>query len=420
MALTVAYNESLTYIIPAFAPIDFALSSSASGDVAKVDYKIVCKVYYEPSGVNTLISTQQVNAIPPTNKSIFSVQDVVKSYIISTYSILAGDTTNLQRIDLPSFRVTFQEYYDGALRGSVVNSAIFTVWYASPTYRQFATNEWRLYNAANYLFSDPLFYLLTGFKNKISVINAFSKKDPFLKIKSTQKIQIAFPLRANFFDFDVWLKTLDSSFTQVTLSKLDLGSLTQNQFALDIGVTELPIHSWDVAPSFVGVKYFAIGIYNATNLEMGSYTYLYEIDDCKTNYTPYEIHWLNRWGGYDSFIFDGVSKVTTNANKTFAKYQPNRINSSGALVYNLYEQNKKPFHIGLNETHLVNSRLLEDFEIEGLQDLFTSPDVYLRTSDGFVSVTVNGTTFEHFKSENGKVFSVQLEINIDHSDERQW
>lgn len=419
MAVTVAYNESLTFVIPAFAPIDFALAS-ASGDVSKADYKIVCKVYYEPLGVNTLISTQQVHVIPPTNKSLFSCQDVVKSYISSTYSILAGNTTGLSTSVLPSFRVTFQEFYDGALKGSVVNSVIFKVWYASPSWRQFATNEWRLYNAANYLFSEPLFYLLSGFKNTIEVINSFSKNDPFLKIKSTQKIQIAFALRGNFFGFDIWLKTLDSSFTQITLSKLDLGSLTQDQFSLDIGVTELPLHSWDVAPSFANAKYYAIGIYNASNLEMGSFTYLYEIDDCTTNYTAYEIHWLNRWGGYDSFVFDGASKVTTNANKTFAKYQPNRVNSSGVLVYNLYEQNKKPFHIGLNETHLINSRLLDDFEMDGLQDLFSSPEVYLRTSEGFVSVTVNGTTFENYKSENGKVYSVQLEINIDHSDERQW
>jgi hypothetical protein len=266
-----------------------------------------------------------------------------------------------------------------------------------------------------------MFYLLSGFKNVSTVINSFSSKDKWLKVKPTQKMQLNFPLKGGTFYFRYWLKTLDANFTQITLSKNDLGFLNTGEYCtFDVGRTEIGAHTWDVAPNFTNAKYYVIGIYNSNELEMASYTYLYELDTCTTGCTAYEVHWLNRWGGYDSFVFDGASKVTTNVDKTYAKYQPAKINDLGVLIYNTYNVNKKPYHVGLDETYLINSRLLEDFEVEGLQDLFTSPEVYWRTSDGFVSVTVNGSTFENFKSENGKVFSVQIEMNVNHTDERQW
>ena len=69
---------------------------------------------------------------------------------------------------------------------------------------------------------------------------------------------------------------------------------------------------------------------------------------------------------------------------------------------------------------------MKDFEVEGLEDLVSSPEVYWKyTEDNgiysdFVSVNVTNNSYRHAKSENGEVYSMELEIEIDNSDKRQW
>jgi hypothetical protein len=413
MAITIQDQPSTTYLRPAFAPIEYLLTST---NTAQSGFKIACKIYVDPTGANTLISTQQLNIKPLTTQAVFSIQDVVKSYVPITYSIPEGDTVDLIQNPLSDFNVTFQEYYNSALQGSVVTSSTIAAWAASPKYIQFASNEWQDYQVATGAVDKNF---LSGFTNHIPVINLFSAADTFLKVKDTQKIQIQWLQRSTTANLQVWFKTLDASFATVSLSVLDIGLTNQDYFALDIGRQEVGAHSWDVPPVWTDAKYFAVGLYDESTVDMCSNTYLYELDDCDTNYTAYELHWLNRWGGFDSFVFDGKSVQNTTVNKTFAKYATSRI-SGTTLSYTTSAQRTRAFNTSTSESYNLNSRLLYDFEVNGLEDLITSPEVYYRAAEGFVSVNVVGNIYEHSKSENGKVFNLELNMTIDNSDERQW
>jgi hypothetical protein len=415
MAITIQDQPSTTYVRPAFAPIEYLLETDTNLTTA-VGFKIICKVYFDPTGANTLISTQQLNIKPLTIQAIFSVQDVVKSYVPITYSIPEGDTVDLIENPLSDFKVTFQEYYDSSLQGDIEDSNVIAAYAASPKYIQFASNEWQDYQIAT---SATEKNFLSGFSNHIPVINAFSAADTFLKVKDTQKLQVQWLQRSATANLQVWFKTLDASFAQVSLSVLDIGTTNKNYFALDIGRQEVGAHTWDTPPVWTNAKSFAIGLYDEHTVDMCSNTYLYELDDCDTNYTNYELHWLNRWGGFDSFVFDGKSDERTTINKTFAKYATDRISGS-TLSYTTSAQRTRAFHTGTSESYTLNSRLLYDFEVNGLEDLISSPEVYYRAAEGFVSVNVSGNVYEHSKAENGKVFNLSLNMTIDNSDESQW
>ena len=413
MAITIQDQPTTTYISPAFAPIEYLLSSSNSTESG---FKIVCKVYLNPSGANTLISTQQISVRPLTTQAILSIQDVVKSFVPISYSVTGGDTVGLINETLNEFKVTFQEYYNGALQGSVVVSNIISAYAASPKYIQFASNEWQDYQlATSYIERN----LLSNFSNTIPVINAFSGANNWLKVKTDQKTQIQWVQSGASANFRVWLKTLDASFTQISLSQLDLTTTAKGYFALDIGRQEASAHAWDTPIVWTAAKYYAVAIYDESTTELVSNAYLYELDDCDTNYTPFELHWLNRWGGFDSFVFDGKSNQTTEINKTFAKYSPDRV-SGTSLNYSTSAQRMRAFNTSTSESYSLNSRLLQDFESVGLEDLVSSPEVYWRSEAGFVNVNVSGRTYQHAKSENGLVYSLALDMTIDNSDERQW
>tara|TARA_R110000803_G_scaffold139490_2_gene206128 strand:- start:96 stop:1343 length:1248 start_codon:yes stop_codon:yes gene_type:complete len=415
MAITIQDQPTITYVRPAFAPIEYLLDTDTNLTTA-VGFKIICKIYVDPTGANTLISTQQLNIRPLATQAVFSIQDVVKSYVPVTYSIPEGDTVDLIQNPLSGFKVTFQEYYSGALQGSVVTANTFYAYYSSPKYIQFASDQWKDYQVDS-LETDN--NLLSGFDSYKPLMSGFSASDTFLKVKDTQKIQAQWIQRSNAANFQVWFKTLDSSFATISTSKLDLGTVDRDYYALDIGRQEVGSHTWDTSVVWTDAKYFAVGIYNELTTLMASNTYLYELDECTTNYTNYELHWLNRWGGFDSFVFDGKSKQETQIDKTYAKYATDRV-SGTSLNYSTSAQRTRAFNTSTSESYELNSRLLHDYEVKGLEDLVSSPEVYYRSAEGFVSVNVNGSTYEHSRAENGQVFNLALTMTIDNSDERQW
>jgi hypothetical protein len=331
---------------------------------------------------------------------------------------MTKQASNVNNDTLNQFRVTFQEYYNGALQGSISTSSTIYAYSASPKYIQFATNEWLSYYLSSFSANRKF---LSGFDNIIPVINAFKSSDPWLKVKTTQKVQVQWLERNVTLPFKMWFKTLDANFNQISLSISDLGTSTSSYNGFNVGRQDANSSSWNTPIVWNNAKYYAVGIVDLGTNELASYCYLYELDECETNYTPYELHWLNRWGGFDSFVFDGKSNQTTQVNKTFAKYSPDRISNTGtSLSYTTYAQTTRAFNTATSESYSLNSRLLQDFEVKGLEDLITSPEVYWRTNTGFVSVNVSGTTYQHAKSENGLVYSLALDMTIENSDERQW
>ena len=415
MAITIQDQPSSDYVYPAYSPIEYLVSSTSTSESG---FKIICKVY---KGA-TLISTQQINIRPLSTQAVLSIQDVAKSFVSSQYSLLDGDSVGIQSEDISSFSVVFQEYYDGELQGNTETSNIVSVWNASPKYIEWAnlsggTKGYEDWSIADY-FAETGKEFLNGFEQQAEWFN-LSAANNFLKVRTEQKYQASWIMRENLSDtYKIYLKTLDSTFTNI-LSTTMTAPNTAGLYTLDVGASEVASHSWATTPVMTNVKYYALRILNFTEDVWATKTMMFEIDDCNNGYTDYELHWLNRKGGYDSFTFSGKSNQTTSINKTFAKYNTRTIGAS-SITHNTYAQRKRAFNTSLSDSYRLSSRLLKDFEVEGLEDLFSSPEVYWKYGANFVAVNVTGSTFEHAKSENGKVYSIDVSMEVDNSDKRQW
>ena len=412
MAITIQDQPITIKPKPAYSPIDYLVTSTST---AESGFKLIVSVHKDPNGGNTKVSTLQLNTIPNATQLVTDIQNIVKSFVTSSYSILDGDTIGVASTDLSEFKLAFQEYYDGGLQGSAASGNVFQSWNASPKYTEFSNGVYEDWSLDQYEVNQ----FLNGFRsNKTDFFN-FSSSDNWLKVRPTQKIQANWIIRNGFLgNQEVWLKTLDSNFTALQTYTLN-ASNDDAQYSLDVGFSELSSHSWDVTFSDTNVKYYVIGIYDDNDLNFMTEFLLFEVDECEDTYTDYELHWLNRKGGYDSFVFSGKSNQTTSIDKSFAKYTTRGI-SGTSITHNTYAQRKRAFHTSTKESYELNSRLLKDFEVEGLEDLMSSPEVYWKSGSAFFSVNVEGTTYKHSKSENGEVFNLALTMEVDNSDNRQW
>ena len=419
MALTIQDQPTTNIPEPSFAPIEYLVSST---ETAQSGFKVIASLFTDPTGDNTKIATLQLNTIPSATQVVTDIQNIIQSFVSSDYSVLAGDTTDISQSALKDFKIAFQEYYSGALQGSAVSGNTFDSWNSSPKYIEWADLSGSTKDYYNWSIEDASAEtdkeFLNGFEQDAEWFN-LGKSNNFLKVRSTQKYQSSWIMRGGNSDtYKIYLKTLDSTYTNI-LSTTMTAANTAGLYTLDVGASEIASHSWGTTPVMTNVKYYALRILNFTEDVWATKTIMFEIDDCENTYTDYELHWLNRKGGYDSFTFSGKSNQTTSITKNFAKYNTRTIGAS-SITHNTYAQRKRAFHTSLSDNYTLNSRLLKDFEVEGLEDLFSSPEVYWKNDANFVSVNVTGNTFEHAKSENGQVYSMELQMEVDNSDKRQW
>jgi hypothetical protein len=419
MALTIQDQPTTNIPEPSFAPIEYLVSSTSS---TQSGFKVIASLFTDPTGTNTKIATLQLNTIPSATQVVTDIQNIIQSFVTSDYSVLAGDTTNISQSALKDFKIAFQEYYSGALQGSAVSGNTFDSWNSSPKYIEWADLSGGTKDYYNWSIEDASAEtnkeFLNGFEQQAEWFN-LGKSNNFLKVRSTQKYQASWIMRQNLSDtYKIYLQTLDSTFTTI-LSTTMTAANTAGLYTLDVGASEIASHSWASTPVMTNVKYYALRILNFTEDVWATKTIMFEIDDCENTYTDFELHYLNRKGGYDSFTFSGKSNQTTSITKNFAKYNTRTIGTS-SITHNTYAQRKRAFHTSLKDNYRLNSRLLKDFEVTALEDLFSSPEVYWKYDTNFVSVNVTGSTFEHAKSENGQVYSMELNMEVDNSDKRQW
>ena len=419
MALTIQDQPTTNIPEPSFAPIEYLVSST---ETAQSGFKVIASLFTDPSGDNTKIATLQLNTIPSATQVVTDIQNIIQSFVTSDYSILTGDTVDISQSDLTDFKIAFQEYYSGALQGSAVSGNTFNSWNASPKYIEWADLSGGTKKYFDYSIEDASSEtdkeFLNVFGQQAEWFN-LSKANNFLKIRSIQKYQASWIMRGGNSDtYKIYLQTLDSTFTTI-LSTTMTAANTAGLYNLDVGPSEIASHSWGSTPVMTNVKYYALRILNFTEDVWATKTILFEIDECENTYTDFELHYLNRKGGYDSFTFSGKSQQNTDIKKNFAKYNTRTIGAS-SITHNTYAQRKRAFHTSTMDKFKLSSRLLKDFEVEGLEDLVSSPEVYWKNDGNFVSVNVTNNSYRHSKSENGEVYSMELEIEIDNSDKRQW
>lgn len=419
MALTIQDQPTTNIPEPSFAPIEYLVNSD---NTTQSGFKVIASLFTDPTGDNTKIATLQLNTIPSATQVVTDIQNIIQSFVTSDYSVLAGDTTDISQSALKDFKIAFQEYYSGALQGSAVSGNTFNSWNSSPKYIEWADLSGGTKDYYNWSIEDAFAEtdkeFLNGFEQEAEWFN-LGKANNFLKVRSTQKYQASWIMRGGNSDaYKIYLLTMDDTFSTILQTTMTAAN-TAGLYTLDVGASEIASHSWDTTPVMTNVKYYALRILNFTEDVWATKTIMFEIDDCENTYTDYELHWLNRKGGYDSFTFNGKSNQETKIQKNFAKYNTRTIGAS-SITHNTYAQRKRAFHTSLTDSYNLNSRLLKDFEVEGLEDLFSSPEVFWKNGSNFMAVNVTGSTFEHAKSENGQVYSMEVSMEVDNSDKRQW
>lgn len=150
-------------------------------------------------------------------------------------------------------------------------------------------------------------------------------------------------------------------------------------------------------------------------VQVGSQTYTINVI-CEAVYSVYTIHFLNKYGGFESKIFSKVSRKTLDiTRKDFGKL-PYTVDSSGIVSYKnangVYNESRSVYSSQFVEKLVLNSDLLTDAEYTWLADLILSPLVYIEDSGYFFPCLITDNNYEPKKNINDDL--TNLTINIEY------
>jgi hypothetical protein len=149
-------------------------------------------------------------------------------------------------------------------------------------------------------------------------------------------------------------------------------------------------------------------------VQIGLIVYEFEVI-CEPIYEPYTVHFLNKYGGFDTKIFSKVSRNTIKIDrKAYGKLRfqvgsdgiPSYVNSNG-----VYNESRSTYSSQFTEAMVLNSDLLTDEEYVWLQELVVSPMVYLQDGQYFFPCGITDTDYEPKQFRNDEL--TNLTINIE-------
>jgi hypothetical protein len=428
MAITIQAQPNATAFYPVGNPLEVLVSTTLS---AAQNIKIEAKVYSPYTDV-TPLATLRYDIIPSTTQILADVHKILQSKITEGITNLRTSATGIkyETTKYKTAKVTFAESYGAipSVTASPTSSNVFNFYNGSFKYKGWVSNDWQDYNLNSATAANEFNKLLTGFDNGVSATDAAISSSPTTyfkgsynvrKITSSQLAQLSWLWGGSSGSFSIAQFAFFTEAPALSFSYSTSVSSTKSMQSMNIGTAALlAIGSGTILGLDSNEKYFYICI--KTNTYQLSKCYLFEIDwsPC-SKYDSYEIHWLNRYGGWDSWIFNKRSRVATEIERQ--GYNPTFLPISGSsIVRNSYDITGRNYVVSTKEKYILNSSNLKAWELEGLEDLITSPSVYWNSADGFINIAItNPNIFEHKTNAIDKLFNVSFEFEIDNQDIRQ-
>jgi hypothetical protein len=136
---------------------------------------------------------------------------------------------------------------------------------------------------------------------------------------------------------------------------------------------------------------------------------------CNPKYRQYNLHFLNRLGGYDTMAFRLVNKRRSEFNR--ASYRRNPYQLSGGQMtnidaYNKYNETTYNFAIEHTDYYMLTSDWVNDMDYAWLAQLIASPIVYMEVQGAFFPVSIRNTNYQYKYKVSDGLFNFDLEVEI--------
>ena len=387
MAITIIATPSA--FMAAFNQVPYTVSSNLT---AQPNFNFIVDVN-ETSGTNNPLARLKYPVQPSSAQLTFDVGNVLQNYVSYDFNNVTGvfGTNTNSRL---KYFLQFRELYD--VSGIPTLSGVLA---SNPT-----TPSASSYNFAGNGIFDFEDYTSTAYNNlNVSGFGYLSKAGSTERIESNQEKFLYWFDPNTAVKFIQYTGATGNVVTAVTLTaKEHLFSIKAGKYAQDVLI----------AGGISIIDTYNVSLLGATNNVLASRTFSLNTE-C-SQYPTVRLHWMNKLGGFDSFNFN---KNTINAMDIERK----QFKAPLPIGYSKQDRLKTNYNTTINDKISINSDWITEAESTLLEELATSPVIYLeRSATEFVAVNITNTSYEikTFLTDR-KMFNVTFDIEYTYSRYRQ-
>ena len=139
-----------------------------------------------------------------------------------------------------------------------------------------------------------------------------------------------------------------------------------------------------------------------------------------TKYTDNILYYLDRDGNILFFHFDKISKNNYTKKTNKVTLNADRLNTTtGAYGANSWDREDHIVSTAIESTILLNTDWITETQSRQLNDLWSSPQVWLHNGVELLPVTITNNGYEEIKSENESLFQYNVIVNTGVVETRQ-
>ena len=373
MAITI-YDEP-QLIAPAGNPLVFTFSSNQT---AQPNFSFIVEVYIN----STLRLTQEVFRQFNTLGRI-DVSEAVQS-TLSSPLVVDGSLTTFYDTAINEYYIIVYEKY-GTTPTIQANDTSSTRYgfNAALRHQTWINFDYLDYDASTSNALTPGVLFLTSWPRAKKYFCGLDERIFLGILCSDTSVNVRFTLK------DISGTTIATDLISITLSQLLVVDASPQTIIDNTSITQANFD--DAAYYQVSIRGTGGGAYNG-----GSETFKIWIDtECK-RYETRRLHWLNKFGVWDSFTFSLVS-IDSSTVQSYGYQKEKGVWDGTSYTYPLYQGEKIDFAKTSSDQLVLNSDWInEDVQQWLVRELFESPSVYLEQNNGteFEPVKVTNTSYQ--------------------------
>jgi hypothetical protein len=390
---------------PACNPMLYTLSSANTG---QPNFKYIADIYVNGSSTYNRI---EVVANPTYSSGVVDIGGIVQSFLTGNPE---DNTTTFKQCGnhICSYVVQFGEQYGESSGVTTYPNLISKTAYA--------------YNGV----FNPITYL--GYSDSLYKLNNSSSKlltnNPRIEVTTTDKLSVGFLNSTTNNGKYIEISTFEADGSpQDTVKILNpyntIGSNGDRSIDVDVSyawLTSLVTADFatGTAPFIVAnTAYYTIRMVNNLGNDTSENINIYIVDQC-TKGTPVRFKFMNNYGKYDYFTFLGASKKSTDIKRNNYKSDSYKWGASG-YTGNSRNRGTTQFETKLEDTINVQSDWITEAQSIWLEQLVTSPDVYVYSGNDLIAVNIVDSNYATRYEANDQLFNLTINFKYNYNRVRQ-
>lgn len=390
---------------PACNPMIYTLNSANTG---QENFRYIADVYVNGASTYNRI---EVVANPTYSSGVVDISGIVQSFLTSNN---ADNTTTFKQCSnhVCSYVVQFGEQYGPS-------SGVTT--YANLTSKTaYAYNG--VFNPVDYLSYNADLYILNNTSSRILTDN------PRIEATVTDVVNLGFlNLTTNEGKY-LEISTYDSDniLTDTVRILNPYNTISTNaDRSIDVNVGYAWLNSLVTADLSFGtapfmnanLKRWTVTMLDSSNVASSETVSIWLVDQCTKN-TAQRFKFMNNYGKYDYFTFLGATKKNTDIKRNNYKSDSYKWSSSG-YIGNSKNRGNTQFETRLDDTIIVQSDWITEDQSIWLEQLVTSPDVYIYENSNLVAINIVDTSYATRYEASEQLFNLTITFKYNYNRTRQ-